>query len=123
VSETSSAAMRRAVAVVPGALGVALLARPQQVGEAVSDRSGRPADWIVRLLGARMALQAVVTLARPTTAVGALGTSADLSHAASMVWAARRLPRYRRAALTSAAVATVCGAADLAVTIVGRRKR
>jgi hypothetical protein len=123
VSPTSTIALRRAAAVVPGALGVALLARPQQVGEAVSDRSGRPADWIVRLLGARMAAQAAVTLVRPTTAVTALGTGTDLTHAASMVWVARRLPRYRRAALTSAAVATLVGAADLAVTIAGRRKR
>ena len=123
MSPTSTIALRRAAAVVPGALGVALLARPQQVGEAVSDRSGRPADWIVRLLGARMAAQAAVTLVRPTTAVTALGTGTDLTHAASMVWVARRLPRYRRAALTSAAVATLVGAADLAVTIAGRRKR
>ena len=123
MSPTSTIALRRAAAVVPGALGVALLARPQHVGEAVSDRSGRPADWIVRLLGARMAAQAAVTLVRPTTAVTALGTGTDLTHAASMVWVARRLPRYRRAALTSAAVATLVGAADLAVTIAGRRKR
>jgi hypothetical protein len=70
-----------------------------------------------------MAAQAAVTLVRPTTAVTALGTGTDLTHAASMVWVARRLPRYRRAALTSAAVATLVGAADLAVTIAGRRKR
>lgn len=123
MSPTKTTALRRTATIVPGALGVALLARPHQVGEAVSDTSGRPADWIVRLLGARMAGQAALTFVRPTTAITALGTGTDLTHAASMVWAARRLPRYRRAALTSAAVATIFGAADLAVTIAGRRKR
>jgi hypothetical protein len=123
VSPTGIVALRRAAAVVAGVVGVALLARPQQVGAAVSDRSGRPANWIVRLLGARMAGQAAVTLVRPTTPVTALGAGTDLTHAASMVWAARHLPRYRRAALTSATVATIFGAADLAVTLAGRSTR
>lgn len=123
MNRSGGAAVRRAVAVVPGAVGVVLLTRPHEVGEAVSDGTTRPPDWIVRLLGARMAGQAALTLVRPTTTITALGTGTDFTHAASMVWAARRMPRHRRAALASAALATLFGAADLAATVAGRRQR
>jgi hypothetical protein len=107
--------------VAPGVLGVALLARPRQISTAVSRTGARPADWIVRLLGARMAGQAAVTMARPTTAVAALGVGTDVSHAASMVWVAQRMPRYRPAAVASAAVATAFAGAGTFAALTGRR--
>jgi hypothetical protein len=106
--------------VPPGVLGAALLARPRAVSTAVSRTGARPADWIVRLLGARMAGQAVLTLARPTTAVAALGVGTDVSHAASMVWVAQRMPRYRPAAVASGAVATAFAGAGIFAALTGR---
>jgi hypothetical protein len=123
VTSTGNAVMRRrAFAIAPGLVGVALLARPDQIGAAVSRKGARPADWIVRLLGARMAGQAVVTLARPSTTVAALGFGTDVSHAASMVWLARRMPRYRRAAIASAAVASAFAGAGLVTAFPGRHR-
>ena len=94
-------------------LGVACLAAPR----AVVRRVGRPADEttvvvaLARVLGARLALQAVLDLAvgdrtRPWD------VTVDLVHAASMVELARRFPDHRRLALASGATAAVIGVVD-----------
>ncbi len=60
---------------------------------------------MVRVLGARQVLQAVVTGLAPTPSVLWLGAKIDATHAASMVGLAVFNRRYRRAALIDAAIA------------------
>jgi hypothetical protein len=93
-------------AAVLGGLGAALVARPRDVVRAVCGTPVPPA-WIVRVLGARQLAQELLILAVPDRRVlyGATGT--DALHAVSMIAAAFVWPQYRRAALTSAAVAAV----------------
>jgi len=85
--------------------GAALLVRPDAVAAAVGGRP-TPPSWLVRVLGARQVVQQVVVLARPTSAVVNTASAVDLTHAASMLAALVLAPRYRRAELVSAAVAT-----------------
>ena len=60
---------------------------------------------MVRLLGGRQLLQGAAVLIRPAPALVIGAVAVDVLHAASMVAAAVIWPGYRRAALTSAAVA------------------
>jgi hypothetical protein len=85
--------------------GAALLARPDDVAAAVAGRP-TPPSWLVRVLGARQVVQQLVVLAVPTPAVTRAAAAVDLTHAASMLAALVVAPRYRRAELVSAAVAT-----------------
>ena len=85
--------------------GTALLVRPDDVAVAVAGRP-TPPSWLVRVLGARQVVQQLVVLARPTPAVVNTASAVDLTHAASMLAAWALAPRYRRAELVSAAVAT-----------------
>ncbi|WP_212719159.1 hypothetical protein, partial [Blastococcus sp. CCUG 61487] len=64
----------------------------------------RERRWVVRLLGARLVVQHLAVLRRPEPAVLRATAGLEALHAASMV-PLLALPRYRRAALVSGAVA------------------
>jgi hypothetical protein len=96
----------RIVAVGTGSLGALLIARPEAVARACSGAPNAvPRAWIVRLLGARMLLQALVEAARPEQRILAGGIATDAAHGASMVALAAASRRYRRPASISAAAA------------------
>jgi hypothetical protein len=81
---------------------------------------GLPPAWIVRVLGARILIQAAPEAISAHRMILRLGVFVDLTHAASMVTAARIWPRYRRAALASAASAGISGLAG-ALIVRGQR--
>jgi hypothetical protein len=114
---------RRLVAAGQGVAGVALAARPETLVAAVCRSGERPPSWIVRLLGVRMSAQAVATAVRPHRAVELAGAAGDLAHAASMVWVARRMPRYQRPALASGVLAALFAGAALATVRAERVRR
>ena len=62
-----------------------------------------PPTWIMRLLGLRMLVQGILQLTRARRTTFAVCAAVDLTHAATMLVAAQVWPRYRRAALLSAA--------------------
>lgn len=80
----------------------------------------RPPAWLVRLLGGRILAQGAAELLVPKRQLVLVGSAVDLTHGASMVAAAVRLPAYRRAATVSAADAF--GAAT-ARALIGRKLR
>lgn len=89
--------------------GLALLARPERVVETFTAGRGVPASEVVRALGGRLTAQGALLMGRPRHRVVALCAAVDLLHATSMYALAAADERYRRAALASAAVATVSG--------------
>jgi hypothetical protein len=95
----------RAGACAAGAWGLLLLTRPDDVAARLTPRDARPPRWAVRLLGARVAGQAAVTLLLPVCDAAMAGAAVDAVHAASMLAAILRWPRLRRSLLISAAVA------------------
>ena len=95
-----------------------MVGRPAQVA-GLAAGSGRPAPvWLVRLLGARTALQGAVVGrvygADDRRRALRAGAAVDALHGASMVAAALALPRYRRSASVSAAVALSSAALGMA---------
>ena len=98
-----------------------LLAQPQSVLRAITGDHGTPPSWIVRVLGARILLQAGLETASPSSTILRLGIAVDLTHVASMLAAARIWPRYRRAALASAGSATASALAGALIVRQGRR--
>jgi hypothetical protein len=93
--------------------GALLVARPGEVGRAVSSGGGRPpAPAVVRLLGARMLAQGIVVALFPRRRVCRAAGVVDGAHAASMLGLAAVTATYRRAALASAGVAVVSAASD-----------
>jgi hypothetical protein len=107
---TGGATATRSVAAVNTLTGLALLARPEQVVEAVTEGHGVPAKHVVRILGARLALQGILLALLPRHRIVTACAAVDLTHAASMYALCRARPRYRRAALASALAATASGA-------------
>lgn len=102
-------------------IGGICLTAPRQVLSLVGglDRDESDTRPIVRVLGARLVLQAGVDVAvGPRTRV--VDVVVDLAHAASMVAAAARWPTHRRTALVSAALAGGTAVLDLAA---GRMQR
>jgi hypothetical protein len=99
---------------------VVLLAQPPGVLRRITGDHGVPPAWIVRVLGARILIQAVPEAVSPTPNVLRLGVVVDLAHAASMLAAARVWPRYRRAAMVSAGSA---GASAVASALLIRARR
>lgn len=69
---------------------------------------------VVRVLGARQVAQALASGRTPTRAVLYLGAEVDIAHATSMIVLAVIGRRYRRAALSDAAVAAAFAVAGLA---------
>ena len=104
----------RLVAAATGALGAVLVARPAEVARACSGPDALPHPWIVRALGGRMLVQALVEAVRPDRSVLAGGAATDAAHGASMVALAAVSPRYRRPAVISASVAGLSAALGLA---------
>ena len=75
-----------AAALLRGAYGVALCCAPAPILGLVGGTPATPGTRAVaRVLGVRHLSQAIVSLARPTPAVLALGSGADVLHSASMV--------------------------------------
>lgn len=110
--------MASALAVGQGGLGAVMTAAPGRTGRWSAGRGAAPPDWIVRLLGGRMVVQASVLQAverkRPGDLSAALraGALVDLLHGTSMVAAAAIFPRYRRSALLSAGLAFAAAAGE-----------
>jgi hypothetical protein len=93
----------RGVGLVRLGYGASLLLAPRRMADAYGAPPGRGATRLARVLGTRHVLQG---LAEATGGTGHLGAAADLAHAGSaLAWALLR-PRWRRAALLDAAVAT-----------------
>lgn len=95
-----------------------MFGRPRRAADLAAG-AGRPAPtWLVRLLGARTALQGAVVgrVHGPDDRRRALraGAAVDALHGASMVAAAVALPRYRRSAAVSAAMALSSAALGVA---------
>jgi hypothetical protein len=112
----------RALGALSAGAGAVLLAWPHRVGTAVTPVAETvPAPWVVRLLGARMLAQGAIELARPARGILLLGGATDALHAASMVGLAAFDSRYRRPALTSAAVAGSNAAAAALLALTGER--
>ena len=94
--------------------GVALLARPRPLVDALCPEYPRSRVWVVRVLGARLLVQHAGVLVAPGARLVGAASGVDLLHAASMV-PLLRSPRYRRAALVSGGVAAVSAAVFPAV--------
>ncbi|RBY88028.1 hypothetical protein DQ244_15800 [Blastococcus sp. TBT05-19] len=84
--------------------GLALLTLPGAVTAAVAPRYPRERLWIARVLGARLIAQHALVLVAPEAAVVRIAAAVDGLHAASML-PVLALPRYRRAALVTGALA------------------
>jgi hypothetical protein len=99
-------------ALLRGAYGLALCCAPGPIISLAGGVVATPGDRAVgRVLGVRHVAQAIVSLARPTPAVLALGAGADVLHSASMVaLAALDRPR-RRLGCTDALIAAAFAAA------------
>lgn len=97
-----------------GSLGLVELVAPAAVLRAVGTDPADPESLaVVRVLGARHLLQAVITTARPTSGTRRLGVGVDAAHAASMIALAVASRSHRRAALCSATTATALAAGGL----------
>lgn len=101
-------------------IGTATLLLPDQVARLVSGSGAAPHSTVVRILGGRQLLQGSVVSLRPAPVLMLGGIAVDVLHAASMIGAALRWSRYRRAALASAAVASTSAAVG---TLILRRRR
>jgi len=93
-------------------LGTVCLAAPDRLLDVVGAREVRTAA-IMRVLGGRMLVQAVLDVALGAR-LRVLDPTVELLHAASMVPVAVVWPAHRRPALISAAAATGIAALDLA---------
>ncbi|MEO6884892.1 MAG: hypothetical protein ABI232_01215 [Jatrophihabitantaceae bacterium] len=103
----------RPVAALDVMTGLLLVAVPARVLHAVAVERDARATVLVRALGARSTAQGVALVLAPRrhllVAVGAV----DLLHATTMVALAVARPRYRRAAFSSATLATISGSLSL----------
>ena len=99
----------RVVGVGSTLYGAVLLTAPRAAVGVLGRRVAQPPSWIVRMLGARQIGQGAALLLRPTPATVIASAATDGLHAATMVAAALRWPRYRRVAVASGAVALVSG--------------
>jgi hypothetical protein len=102
-------------AAATAAAGAVALLRPQTVAGLVSGTGSTPDTAVVRILGGRQLLQGGAILIRPAPLFVIGGLTVDVLHATSMVAAAAIWPGYRRAALTSAAVAATSAVAGALV--------
>ena len=94
-------------------LGGLALARPDVVLDVVRSTDDRRARAVVRFLGARYVAQGAAGLVVDRSWVVPVDAAVDALHALSMVGAAALWPAHRRAALASAASASLLAAADL----------
>jgi hypothetical protein len=104
----------RLLAALGLATGAVLLARPEQVVDAMAPAFPRDRRWLARALGARLVVQHGAVLAAPSRRMVRLGSGIDLLHAASMVPFVAS-PRYGRAARISGGLAAAYAAVALTV--------
>lgn len=110
---SSSSALVKAVSGVRAGWGVVLIAAPRRVLAASgSSPDSRAARAVLRVLGARHLAQAAVELGVPVPAVAALSAGVDTLHALSGLGLAAVDGRWRRGALTDAAIATAFAVAN-----------
>jgi hypothetical protein len=100
------------VVALHGLYGSALLAAPGLLLHGVGDPADRMARLAARVLGARHLGQAALFAATGARAAR-LGAAVDGLHAASMVLLGLAVPRHRRAAMASGAVAAALVALEL----------
>src|SRR4051794_31986039 len=87
-----------------------LLIRPDAAATALgAPRSGR--HPVLRVLGGRELVQAIVVAAAPTRRVLALSAATDALHAASCAGLAAVSPQHRRAAVRNGIIATAAATA------------
>lgn len=91
------------IAAVQATTGTALAVAPTALDRPLPALAAPRPRALVRLLGVRMLLQAGMALAFPRTVRA--GAVVDLVHSGSMVATAIAVPKFRNAAIASAAVA------------------
>ena len=119
----TTARARRGVFLLAGAhvaQAAIMLARPPSVLRRAAGGQDVPPPWIMRVLGVRLLVQGAAEMLSPRPTTLRISAFVDLTHAASMFAAAKARPRYRRAALISAASAT---SSAVAATAVARHRR
>jgi len=114
VTSASGRLLSRLLALAGLACGITLLARPQQVVDAVAPAFPADKTWLVRALGIRLLVQHGAVLVSPSPAVIRASSAVDLVHAASMVPFVAS-PRYGRPARLSGGLAAAYAAIALAV--------
>ena len=98
------------------AYGLVQLAAPGVIADAFGGRrTDRSTRAVIRVLGGRHLVQAVLTVAIGTPRAHAVGSGLDALHAMSMYAVAAASRDRRRLALASAADATVAALAEVAV--------
>ena len=102
-------------------VGVAFLVRPHTLAGLVTSGRHTPDDTVVRVLGGRQVVQGALITRDPTPLLVVGGTVVDALHASSMLAVAAFWPRYRKAALTSAAIAGTSGIIGAAIVLDDRR--
>jgi hypothetical protein len=104
--------------------GAALLLAPERL-LSIAARPPIPtaAISVARVLGARHLVQAVVTVAAPTSRVVGAGAVFDALHGGSQVGLAALSPRWRGVALADAALATLLVAAAWGSARAGSRRQ
>lgn len=117
MSHSGVARVRRLIGASTLALGLVSALSPATVIPAAS-RNSNPTLDVVRLLGARYAVQGTAELVWPRTSVMRCAGYIEGLHLLSMMALAVAQPAYRRPALVSATLATGSAAACL---LTGRR--
>ncbi len=102
------------------AVGAAFLLRPHALADRISGVGATPANAVVRVLAGRQLAQGTALLVRPERDVVRAAVGIDTLHAASMVVAPLLWPTYRRAALSSAAMATASAVAGALILITAK---
>jgi hypothetical protein len=110
------------LALVRTAWGVGLVAAPQLVLSLTGEDSTPSSRGVLRLLGARHAVQGTVLAARPDAAVVRLGALVDLAHASTAFGFAAVDRRWRRTALLSGVLATALGLQGLLAPALSPRR-
>ena len=120
-----SVQLTTALALAEGVTGAGLLLNPLGAARLVAGAGSPAAPSVVRILGARMALESAVvswSRRRPASERALILRGAaivDALHALSMVAVAVSSRRHRRSALVSAAAATAAAAGARAVAAAG----
>ena len=115
MTSASGRLLSRLLALAGLACGITLLARPQQVADAVAPAFPADKTWLVRALGIRLLVQHGAVLVSPSPAVIRASSAVDLVHAASMVPFVAST-QYGRAARITGGVAAAYAAVALALT-------
>jgi len=100
----------RGTTAVQAAWGLALVAAPARTAALVCAGRPHPRAWIVRALGVRLLVQCAWVLFSPSRFRVLCAAAVETVHAASMVGAAARWPRYRWAATVSGTTAAASAA-------------